>query len=70
MTMKNNDDETALHIAIEENNEDISLLFISYLLKNNIKLEKVTNISGLTPLQLAILLYRLQQTLHTEYMMM
>ena len=54
LTTKNNDDETPLHIAIEKNYEDISLLFISYLLRNNIKLEMVKNSNGLTPLQLAI----------------
>ena len=54
LTMKNNDYETPLHIAIERNHEDISLLFISFLLRNDIKLEMVKNSNGLTPLQLAI----------------
>ena len=54
LTTKNKNDETALHIAIEKGNEDISLLFISYLLRNNIKLEMLKNSNGLTPLQLAI----------------
>ena len=54
LTTKNNNDETPLHIAIEKNHDDISLLFISYLLRNNIKLEMVINSNGLTPLQLAI----------------
>ena len=54
LTEKNNFSETPLHIAAKRNLEDISLLFISFLKKNNIKIDMVKNGAGLTPLQLAI----------------
>ena len=54
LNIKNNSGDTPLHIAAENNFETISLLFISYLIRNNIELEMIKNSSGLTPVQLAI----------------
>ena len=51
---KDNFGETPLHIAIKNNFENLSLLFISFLIKNNIKIEIVKNKDGLNPIQLAI----------------
>jgi ankyrin repeat protein len=51
---KNKIGDTPLHISSENNLENISLLFISYLMRNNIKLEMIKNSSGLNPLQLSI----------------
>ena len=54
LTTKNQIGDTPLHIAAENNLDTISILFFSYLIRNNIKLEMIKNSSGLTPLQLAI----------------
>ena len=54
LSIKDKLGSTVLHIAAEENYEEISLLFISYLIRNNIRLEMLKNNSGLTPLQLVI----------------
>ena len=51
---KNDNGETPIHIGCECNFESLILLFISFLIRNNIKIQLIKNNAGLTPLQLAI----------------
>ena len=51
---KNNFGETPLHIAIKNNFDNLSLLFISFLIRNEIKIEMIKNKEGLNPVQFAI----------------
>ena len=54
LNCKNDIGTTPLHIAAENNFENLSHLFISFLIKNGIQLQLIKNNAGLTPLQLAI----------------
>ena len=54
LSVKNKFGSTPLDIVAENNFENISLLFISYLIRNNIKIDMIKNNAGLTPLQLSI----------------
>ena len=51
---KDNFGETPLHVAIKKNYENLSLLFIAFLIRNEIKIEMVKNKEGLNPVQFAI----------------
>ena len=54
LSCKNEDGETPMHIGCEYNYENLILLFISFLMRSDIKIQLVKNNAGLTPLQLAI----------------
>ena len=54
LNIQNDDGDTVLHIAAKYNYINLTLLFISYQIRNNIKINFTKNNSGLTPIQLAI----------------
>ena len=54
LTTKNEFGDTPLHIAAEYNLNNLELNFISFLMRNKIKINMIKNSSGLTPIQLAI----------------
>ena len=51
---KNEYGDTPLHIAAEYNFYNLILNFISFLIRNDIKINQIKNSAGLTPIQLAI----------------
>ena len=51
---KNNDGETPLHIVAEKNNFSLSILLLSFFVKNNKPVELIKNNRNLNPIQLAI----------------
>ena len=63
LTSKDKEGNTPMHIAVQYNLENISFLFISYLIRNDIKLKMVKNSAGLTPLQFAIKLQNYKNAL-------
>ena len=63
LSSKNNEGETPLHIAVKLNLENIFFLYISFLIRNNIILEKIKNSAGLNVLQLAIKMHNYKMAL-------
>ena len=54
LTTKNEFGDTPLHIAAEYNFDNLELNFISFLMRNNIKINMIKNSAGLSPIQLSI----------------
>ena len=54
LNCKNDDGDTPLHIGCEYNFENLILLFVSFLMRSDIKIQLIKNNAGLTPLQLSI----------------
>ena len=63
LSSKDNEGDTPLHISVKSNLENIFFLYISFLIRNNIILEKIKNSAGLNILQLAIKMHNYKMAL-------